>query len=73
MPWIIGVHQLEYQDNELQHCITAYFPKRIRPKCKLTLSYQRRLWQLGTGQADYRSHSTPKKEITTKLLEYTQK
>ena len=33
--------------------------------------YQRRLWQLGTGQVDYNSQSTPKKKCA-KLLEYTQ-
>ena len=39
--------------------------------CNMLCSYQRRLWQLGTGQADYSSRSTPKKKCT-KLLEYTQ-
>ena len=33
---------------------------------------QRRLWLLGTSQANYHSQSTPKKKCT-KLLEYTQK
>ena len=28
VPRIIGVQQLEYQDSELQDCITTCFPKR---------------------------------------------
>ena len=42
----------------------------IKQVAQLYYGSQRRLWQLGTGQADYSSQSSPKKCI--KLLEYTQ-
>ena len=40
-------------------------------RCKLSCGFQRWLWQLGTGQANYSFQSTPKKKCT-KSLEYTQ-
>ena len=36
--------------------------------CVCVCVCQRRLWQLGTGQADYRSQSTPKKEMYNKII-----
>ena len=39
--------------------------------CNMLCSYQRRLWQLGTGQADYSSRSTPKREMHKIIRIYT--